>query len=99
MTKPRFKDHVIALTVGILMNPIVLLIVFFVDSPTSNVWLHGKPLLERTPFAYTFFWSSIFLPGNPPSFDLVLWVAITSNTILYYFLTYFILNNLRKKHV
>src|SRR5437868_3406636 len=98
MTESRVAR--IALTVGILMNPILLLIVFFVDSPhTSNVWLHGKPLLERTPFAYTFFWSSVFLPGNPPSFEMTMFAAFISNTTLYCVFSYFILSHLRNKHV
>jgi hypothetical protein len=94
----KFKNKIISLIVGILMNPILLVIIFLVDSPTSNVWLHGKPLLERTPFAYTYFWSSVFLPGNPPAAEPAMLAAVITNTCLYFVLSYFILGQIRKKH-
>ena len=96
-TKSKVIKKVIALAIGLLMNPFLLWIVFLVDSPTSNEWLHGKSLLERTPFAYIYFWSSVILSGNPPSFELAILAAIISNTILYSGLIYFTLNLFRKR--
>jgi hypothetical protein len=92
MTKSKFIKKTIALSIGLLMNPILLVIVYLVDSPTSNEWLQGKALLERTPFSYTYFWSSVFLPGNPPNFSVAMLAAIISNTILYSVLIYTVLN-------
>jgi hypothetical protein len=86
-----FKRKMWALLIGILMNPILFTIVLFVDSPSSNEWLN-KPLLERTPFAYIYFWSSVFLPGNPPDLGVELALAVISNTILYFLLSYFVLS-------
>jgi len=92
MTKSEFLKRTIALSIGVLVNPILFVIICLVDSPTSNEWLHGKPLLERTPFAYTYFWSSVFLPGNPPNLGTAMLAAIISNTILYSVLSYIVLN-------
>lgn len=62
-TESEFRNKVIALLIGIVMNPILLTIIVWADSPlSSNEWLHGKPLLERTPFAYVFFWAGAVLP-------------------------------------
>jgi hypothetical protein len=88
-----FKKKLWAFLIGILMNPILFTIVLYVDSAPSNMWLN-KPLLERTPFAYIFYWSSVFLPGNPPNLELELLLAIISNTILYFTLSYILLNRL-----
>ena len=93
-TEQRVINLIIAILLGLLMNPILIALVFVVDSPTSNEWLHGKPLLERTPFAYTYFWSSVFLPGNPPNLKAAFLLAVISNTILYASLIYILLNYL-----
>ena len=98
MTNSKFIKKT-ALSTWVLMNPILFLIVIWVDSPNSNEWLHGKPLLERTPFAYSYFWSSAFLPGDPPNFELAMVTAIISNTILYSVLSYIVLNGLWKDSI
>lgn len=81
------------------MNPILLFITFWIDSPNSNVLFHGKPLLERTPIAYAYFWSSTFLPGNPPTFEVAVSAAFISNTLLYSGLSYLIMSRLGKQQV
>lgn len=90
LQKTKFRNIVIALLVGILMNPILLSIIIWVDSPTSNE-MYQKSLLERTPFAYVYFWAGAFLPDKPIYFGMELLFCVIGNTILYAVLSYFAL--------
>lgn len=86
-------NTVIALLIGILMNPILFAIVFIVDSAGNSV-LKGT-LLERTPFAYIYFWAGAFLPDNPVYDEAKLWLIVIANTILYTALSYIVLSRSR----
>lgn len=79
---------VISLLIGILINPLLFLVVVFVDVKGSDS--DQGDLLDRTPFAWTYFWSSIFINYRSESFfSLVL--AIITNTVMYFILSYVLL--------
>jgi hypothetical protein len=96
MTQSKSLNIVIALLIGILMNPFLFAIVFFVDSAGGNVADSGAKgtLLERTPFAYVYFWAGAFLPDNPAYTEAELLLAVIGNTILYATLSYIVLSRL-----
>ncbi len=98
-TESGFKNKIIiSLLIGILMNPILFAIVMWADSPlTSNEWLHGKPLLERTPFAYIFYWAYVFLPKTSDYFGMKFLFAVIGNTILYSLLSYILLTFFKRQ--
>jgi hypothetical protein len=96
--KLRFINKPIALSIGILMNPVLFGIVFFVDAYNKTADSGTQiTLLERTPFAYIYFWASAFLPLNPTDPTTHFLLAVVGNTVLYTFLSYFILSRLRSE--
>ena len=91
--QPKALNIVIALLIGILMNPVLFAIVFIVDAARANV--AKGTLLERTPFAYIYLWAAAFLPDNPAYFEAKLWLVVIANTILYAALSYIVLSRLK----
>ena len=79
------------------MNPILFATVFFVDAAGGNIADSGAKgtLLERTPFAYVYFWPAAFLPDDPAYDGAELLLVIIGNTIFYSVFGYFILTCLR----
>ena len=96
--KRRFINKLIALLIGFLMNPVLLIAVFLADAHGGNIADSGAKgtLLERTSFAYIYFWSSVVVPDDPRYFEVELLLAVISNTILYTILSYIWLNYLDK---
>ncbi len=96
--KRRFINKLIALLIGFLMNPVLLIAVFLADAHGGNIADSGAKgtLLERTSFAYIYFWSSVVVPDDSRYFEVELLLAVISNTILYTILSYIWLNYLDK---
>lgn len=93
--KPDSKGREIflSLLIGLLMNPIWIVIIFIIDtSHTSSNDLFSTPLLERTPVAYMYYWLEMFITGKPYNFNAPMSSVLISNTLFYFFLSFGLLS-------
>jgi|SRR4051794_15101706 hypothetical protein len=95
LTISNIKLIAISVLVGILINPVLFILVVFADLFREG-FDSSKPgviLLDRTPFAWFYFWSCIFLTDHT-NFEAAISLAVITNTILYFSLSYLLLRKI-----
>jgi hypothetical protein len=99
-TNLRTQKILLSFLTGVMMNPIWFVIIFVIDtSTTTSNEMFSTTLLERTPIAYLFYWLRMFLPADPSSFETEGLLAVASNTILYFALSYGLLSLFPKEKI